>query len=163
MLKPGQRARSSAGRDPRSLAVIRDMQMESSETREYLSLIQTYFDTHTLDDVFAQDEARIQYEEMPRLKGFGGKGRDVISINDPRCTHTDADVDEVKEEYKRLRKELNMLRTVVRSDDRMSQLLTQLESQHEVGGGNGSGEGGDDEPGADEDAGGDEDTDGDEG
>ncbi|GJU40687.1 hypothetical protein Tco_1193644 [Tanacetum coccineum] len=45
---------------------------------------------------------------------------------------------------------------VVRSDDHMSQLLTQLESQHEVGGGSGSGGGGDDEPGADEDANGDE-------
>ncbi|GJX11748.1 hypothetical protein Tco_0201607, partial [Tanacetum coccineum] len=131
---------------------------------EYQSLIQPTSTTpYLLTTSSTQDEARIQYEEMPRLKGFGGKGRDVISINDPRCTHTDADVDEVKEEHKRLRKELNMLRTVVRSDDRMSQLLTQLESQHEVGGGNGSGGGGDDEPGADEDAGGDEDTDGDEG
>nr|GFC69811.1 hypothetical protein [Tanacetum cinerariifolium] len=33
----------------------------------------------------------------------------------------------------------------------MSQLLTQLESHHKVGGGSESGEGGDDEPGADED------------
>ncbi|GKD95089.1 hypothetical protein Tco_1374926, partial [Tanacetum coccineum] len=41
---------------------------------------------------------------------------------------------------------------VVRSDDRMSQLLTQLQSQHEVGSGSGSGGGGDDEPGEDEDA-----------
>ncbi|GKC62800.1 hypothetical protein Tco_1095398 [Tanacetum coccineum] len=31
----------------RSLAVLRDMQMESSKTREYPSLIQTFFDTHT--------------------------------------------------------------------------------------------------------------------
>ncbi|GJZ29913.1 hypothetical protein Tco_0574960, partial [Tanacetum coccineum] len=51
---------------------------------------------------------------------------------------------------------------IVMSDDRMSQLLTQLESQHEVGGGSGSGGGGDDEPGADEDANGNEDADGDE-
>ncbi|GKA79472.1 hypothetical protein Tco_0786068 [Tanacetum coccineum] len=41
---------------------------------------------------------------------------------------------------------------VVRSDDKMSQLLTQLQSQHEVGSGSGSGGGGDDEPGEDEDA-----------
>ncbi|GKB01192.1 hypothetical protein Tco_0829236 [Tanacetum coccineum] len=55
-------------------------------------------------------------------------------------------VDEVKEENKKLRKELNMLMTVVRSDDQMSQLLTQLQSQHEVGSGNRSGGAGDDEP-----------------
>ncbi|GJV38621.1 EF-hand domain pair containing protein [Tanacetum coccineum] len=178
-----------------SLAVIRDMQMESSETREYPSLIQSYFDTHIFDGVFLQDEARIQYEEMLRLRNLGantptsvpytkdqimamvhqgkqqghipgvgrvlvGQGRGIISINEPRCTHTDADVDEVKEENKKLRKKLNMLMTVVKSDDRMSQLLTQLQSQHEVGNGSGSGGGGDDEPGEDEDANEDEDADG---
>ncbi|GKB59716.1 hypothetical protein Tco_0915902, partial [Tanacetum coccineum] len=55
---------------------------------------------------------------------LAGQGRDAISINEPRGT----------------------------IDDRMSQLLTQLE----VGGGSWSGRGMDDEPGADEDAGGDE-------
>ncbi|GKA03300.1 hypothetical protein Tco_0676081 [Tanacetum coccineum] len=82
----------------------------------------------------------------------------IARFLEPRCTHTDADVDEVKEENKRLRKELNMLRKVVKSDDEMSQLLTQLESQHEVGGGSGSGRSEDVEPGADEDAGGDEES-----
>ncbi|GJX78330.1 hypothetical protein Tco_0325141 [Tanacetum coccineum] len=51
---------------------------------------------------------------------------------------------------------------VVRSDDKFSQLLTQLQSQHEVGSGGGSGGGEDDEPCEDEDAGEDEDADGDE-
>ncbi|GKD69846.1 hypothetical protein Tco_1323936 [Tanacetum coccineum] len=51
---------------------------------------------------------------------------------------------------------------LVRSDDKMSQLLMQLQSQHEVGSGSGSGEGKNDEPGDDEDAGEDEDADGDE-
>ncbi|GKB83267.1 hypothetical protein Tco_0950162 [Tanacetum coccineum] len=40
----------------------------------------------------------------------------------------------------------------------MSQLLTQLQSQHEVGSGSGSGGGGDDEPDEDEDADEDEDS-----
>ncbi|GKE42651.1 hypothetical protein Tco_1469935 [Tanacetum coccineum] len=84
--------------------------------------------------------------------------RDAISINEPRGTYTDADVDEVKENNKRLRKELAMLRTVVKSDDQMSQLLTQLELQHEVYGGSGSGRGGDNEPDADEDAKGDDES-----
>ncbi|GJU48588.1 hypothetical protein Tco_1218143 [Tanacetum coccineum] len=51
---------------------------------------------------------------------------------------------------------------VVRSDDRMPQLLTQLQSQHEVDGGSGSGRDEDDEPGTDENAGEDEDAGGDE-
>nr|GEY05761.1 hypothetical protein [Tanacetum cinerariifolium] len=171
--------------------------MESFETQECPSLIQNYFDTHTVDGVFAQDEARVQYEEMIRLRDLGantstgvpytedqimamvrrgkqwghipgvskvlaGQGRDAISINEPRCTHTNADVDEVNEDNKRLRKELAMLRTIIRSDDRMSQLLTQLESEHEIGSDSESGRGGDDEPGTNEDAGRDEDDDGDE-
>ncbi|GJZ46926.1 hypothetical protein Tco_0600758 [Tanacetum coccineum] len=44
-----------------SLDVFRDMQMESSETRDYPSLIQTFFNTHTDGGEFAQDEARVQY------------------------------------------------------------------------------------------------------
>ncbi|GJY89840.1 hypothetical protein Tco_0505036, partial [Tanacetum coccineum] len=40
-----------------------------------------------------------------------------------------------------------------RSDDKFSQMLTQLESQPEIGGGSGSGGCGDDEPGDDEDGG----------
>nr|GEU58570.1 hypothetical protein [Tanacetum cinerariifolium] len=130
----------------RSLAVLQDQQMESSETREYPSLIQTFIDTHTYGGKFVQDEEQVQY------------GRDAISINEPRGMYTDADIDEIKQDSKRLRKELDFLRTVVRSDYRMSQLLTQLESQHEVGGGSENDGGGDDEPGGDEDTGGDEET-----
>ncbi|GJX93636.1 hypothetical protein Tco_0348222 [Tanacetum coccineum] len=47
---------------------------------------------------------------------------------------------------------------VVRSDDKISQLLTQLRPQHEVGSGSGSGGGGDEDAGEDEDADGDEDN-----
>ncbi|GJU85146.1 hypothetical protein Tco_1292692 [Tanacetum coccineum] len=47
--------------------------------------------------------------------------------------------------------------TLFRSDDKFSQMLTQLESQPEYGGGSGSGGCGDDEPGDDEDGGEDED------
>nr|GEV46225.1 hypothetical protein [Tanacetum cinerariifolium] len=55
----------------RTLAFLRDHQMESFETREYPSLIQTFFDTHTDGNAFAQDEARVQYEEMIRLRDLG--------------------------------------------------------------------------------------------
>ncbi|GJV44024.1 hypothetical protein Tco_1428560 [Tanacetum coccineum] len=47
-------------------------------------------------------------------------------------------------------------RKEARSDDKFSQMLNQLESQPEYGGGNGSGRCGDDEPGDDEDGGEDE-------
>ncbi|GKC38681.1 hypothetical protein Tco_1051065 [Tanacetum coccineum] len=121
----------------RSLAVLRDMQMESSKTREYPSLIQTFFDTHTdggdlrmtrrefnIGDDMAEGSRR-QYANGCALhrgpdNSHGLKGQAA--------------------------------RAHSRSEGRISQLLTQLESQHKVDGGSGSGEGGDDEPGADEDA-----------
>nr|GEV08716.1 hypothetical protein [Tanacetum cinerariifolium] len=59
------------------------------------------------------------------------------------------------------KKEINMLMKVVRSDDKFSQLLTQLQSQHEVGSGSESGGGRDDESDNDEDVGEDEDAEGD--
>ncbi|GKD09517.1 hypothetical protein Tco_1189202, partial [Tanacetum coccineum] len=113
--------------------------MESSETREYMSLIQTFFDTHTdggdlrmtrRGDDLAEGSRR-QYADGCTLhrgphNGHGSKGQAAGAYS--RCW----------------------------SEGRMSQLLTQLESQHKVGGGSGSGEGGDDEPSTDEDADGDE-------
>ncbi|GJU13175.1 copia protein [Tanacetum coccineum] len=184
---PMQRARSSAGRDP---AHWLSSEISSSETCEYPSLIQTFFDTHTYGGEFLQDEAR---EEMLRLRDLGantpmgvpytedqimamvrkgkqqgyilGVGRvlaeqgwDAISINEPQGTYTDTDVDELKEEAKRTRRELELLRRVVRCDDRMSQMYTQLDSQHEISGGSESGG----DRGGDEDVGEDEDTDEDE-
>nr|GEU50939.1 hypothetical protein [Tanacetum cinerariifolium] len=74
IIKTGQRARSYAGRDPGSLAVLRDMQaqIESSDTREYPSLIQTYFDTYTVDGVFLRDEDQLLYEKLMRLQHADG-------------------------------------------------------------------------------------------
>ncbi|GJX74594.1 hypothetical protein Tco_0313189, partial [Tanacetum coccineum] len=48
---------------------------------------------------------------------------------------------------------VGFFRDGARSDDKFSQMLTQLESQPEYGGGSGSGGCGDDEPGDDEDGG----------
>ncbi|GJU50631.1 hypothetical protein Tco_1220186 [Tanacetum coccineum] len=109
-----------AGRDP---AVLRDQQIENSVTREYPSLIQTFFDTHTYGGEFAQDEARVQYEEMLRLRDLGA--------------NTPTGVPYTEEQI-------------------MAMMLTELESQPEIGGGSGSGGGGDDVTGGNEDAGGDE-------
>ncbi|GJZ22043.1 hypothetical protein Tco_0559082 [Tanacetum coccineum] len=147
--------------------------MESSTTREYPSLIQTYFDTHTVDGVFLRDEERVLYglgtytddqimaiirqgKQRGHIPGVGrvlaGRGRDVLMSLEPRCTHT-ADVDELKRTNKQLKKQMDMIMKVVRSDDKVTQLLTQLQSQHEVDSGSGSGGGRDDESGDDEDAG----------
>ncbi|GJR99083.1 hypothetical protein Tco_0315592 [Tanacetum coccineum] len=62
----------------RSLAFLQDRHMESSATREYPSMIHTYFDTHTVDGVFLRDEERLQYEEMLRLQGLGTYTDDQI-------------------------------------------------------------------------------------
>ncbi|GJY53027.1 hypothetical protein Tco_0444691 [Tanacetum coccineum] len=113
----------------------------------------------TVDQIMAMDRKGKQREHIHRVgRVLAGKGRNVIFIDKPRGTYTDVDVDELKEEAKRTRRELQLLRTVVRSDDRMSEMLIQLESQHEIGRGSGSGSGGggDDELGEDEDVGGDE-------
>nr|GEU65933.1 hypothetical protein [Tanacetum cinerariifolium] len=57
----------------RSLARLRDQMMESSATREYPSLIHTFFVAHTVGGVFTRDEDRAIYEEMLRLQALGSK------------------------------------------------------------------------------------------
>ncbi|GJZ44807.1 F-box domain containing protein [Tanacetum coccineum] len=134
-----------------SLPSLRDKHMQSSATQEYPSLIQTFFDTHTVGGVFLRDEDRRLYEEMQRLqalgeyiddqimvmvrkgkhrghipsvgRGLAGRGKDVINVPEPRCKHT-SDVDEIKRTNKQLKKQMDMIMKVVGSDDKMSQLLT---------------------------------------
>ncbi|GKC58717.1 RNA-directed DNA polymerase, eukaryota, reverse transcriptase zinc-binding domain protein [Tanacetum coccineum] len=162
-----------------TLATLRDRQMQSSATQEYPSLIQTFFDTHTVGDVFLRDEDRCLYEEMLRLHGLGtytddqimakvrwgkqrrhipdvsrvlaGRGKDVLDVPVPRCNHT-FDVNELKKCNKQLQKQINMITKAMSSDDMYSQLFTQLQSQHESESGSKSGAAGDDESGNDEDA-----------
>nr|GEV78938.1 hypothetical protein [Tanacetum cinerariifolium] len=55
----------------RSLARLRDQMMESSTTRDYPSLIHTFFVTYTVNRVFTRDEDRAIYEEMLRLWALG--------------------------------------------------------------------------------------------
>nr|GFD16220.1 hypothetical protein [Tanacetum cinerariifolium] len=78
----------------------------------------------------------------------------VISLPS-QSTHF-ANIARLKKSVKQLTKQVNMFMRLFRSDDKFSQMLRQLESQHEYGGGSGSGWCGDDEPGDDED--GDEDV-----
>ncbi|GKB98948.1 hypothetical protein Tco_0985085 [Tanacetum coccineum] len=113
--------------------------MESFETHEYPSLISTFFDTHTYEGVFTQDEAQIQYVR--------GDVEAEICLAKEVASGPPGET------------ELDLLRRVVASDDQMSHMLTQLGTQSEINGGSGSGSGGggDDEPGEDEDDDGDDD------
>nr|GEX78224.1 hypothetical protein [Tanacetum cinerariifolium] len=52
-------------------AILTKIGMESSTTREYPSLIQTFFVTHIVNEVFTRDEDRAIYEEMLRLQALG--------------------------------------------------------------------------------------------
>ncbi|GJS32209.1 ankyrin repeat-containing protein [Tanacetum coccineum] len=159
--------------------------MESSATREYPSLIHTFFLTHTVNGVFLNPEDKALYDEMLRLQGLGsntetgvpytedeimaivrggkqrghipGVGRvlprqGTVIPPPPPCTHS-SDVVKLKKREKVLTRQVNMFMKLFRSDDKFSQMLTQLESQPEIGGGSGSGGPGDDEQGHDEDDG----------
>ncbi|GJT94394.1 hypothetical protein Tco_1089912 [Tanacetum coccineum] len=161
------------------------LKMESSATREYPSLIHTFFLTHTVNGVFLNPEDKALYEEMLRLQGLGsntetgvpytedeimaivrgGKqrghipgvgrvlpGQGMVIPPPPPCTHS-SDVVKLKKREKVLTRQVNMFMKLFRSDDKFSQMLTQLESQPEIGGGSGSGGRGDDEQGDDEDDG----------
>ncbi|GJX01024.1 hypothetical protein Tco_0184937 [Tanacetum coccineum] len=52
-----------------------------------------------------------------------GRGKDVLDVPEPRCNHT-SDIDELKRNNKQLKKQMDMIMKVVRSDDKMSKLLT---------------------------------------
>nr|GEY08824.1 hypothetical protein [Tanacetum cinerariifolium] len=69
-----------------------------------------------------------------------------------QSTHS-VDIARLKKSEKWLTKQVNMLMRLFKSDDKFSQMLSQLESQPEYGGGSGSGGCGDDKPGDYEDGG----------
>ncbi|GJT81794.1 hypothetical protein Tco_1056136 [Tanacetum coccineum] len=70
---------------------------------------------------------------------FLPRGMYIDAEIDEMLTSRDKMIDEAKEEAKRTRRELELLRGVVRFDDQMSQLLTQLGSHSEIGRGAGVG------------------------
>nr|GEY49059.1 hypothetical protein [Tanacetum cinerariifolium] len=115
--------------------------MESSATREYPSLIHTFFLTHTVGGVFLNPEDKALY-------GFVGTGHGHSAP--PPCTQY-FDVAKLKKSEKLLTKQVNMFMKLFRGDDKFSQMFMQLESQPEYDGGSGSGGCGDDEPKDDED------------
>ncbi|GKB06509.1 hypothetical protein Tco_0834742 [Tanacetum coccineum] len=117
----------------RSLARLRDHMMDSSSTREYPSLIDTFFVTQTVGGVFVRDEDRALYDEMLRLQRLG--------------SNTETGVPYTEEE----------IMAIVRKGKQrgylpgVGRMLDQFESSPEFWGASGSGRCGDDESGGDED------------
>ncbi|GJV25348.1 hypothetical protein Tco_1378043 [Tanacetum coccineum] len=115
-------------------------EMKSSATREYPSLIHTFFLTHTVNGVFLNPEDKVLYDEMLRLQGLG-------SNTETSVPYTEDEIMAIV----RGGKQWGHIPGVGRSDDKFSHMLSQLESQPEIGGGSESGGCGDDEQGYDED------------
>ncbi|GJW66230.1 hypothetical protein Tco_0120654 [Tanacetum coccineum] len=115
--------------------------METSASREYPSLIHTFFLTHTVGGVFLNPEDKALYGTV---------------IPPPSQSTHSVDIARLKKREKWLTKQVNKFMRLFMSDDKFSRMLNQLESQPEYGGGSGNGGCGDDEPGDDEDSGEDE-------
>ncbi|GJZ78940.1 hypothetical protein Tco_0643777, partial [Tanacetum coccineum] len=169
---PKNHARAAQNKQNRAKSKV----MKSSATREYPSLIHTFFLTHTVNGVFLNPEDKVlyglgsntemgvpytedeimaivrggkQWGHIPGVGRFLPRQRMVIPPSPP-CMHS-SDVAKLKKREKVLTCQVNMFIKLFRSDDKFSHMLSQLESHPEIGGGSGSGGCGDDEQGYDED------------
>ncbi|GJU73854.1 hypothetical protein Tco_1265259 [Tanacetum coccineum] len=106
---------------------------------------------YTEDEIMAIVRGGKQRGHIPDV-GRVLPGQGTVIPPPPPCTHS-SDVVKLKKREKVLTRQVNMFMKLFRSDDKFSQMLTQLESQPEIGGGSGSGGRGDDEQGHDEDDG----------
>ncbi|GKA26013.1 hypothetical protein Tco_0712122 [Tanacetum coccineum] len=104
---------------------------------------------YTEDEIMAIIRGGNQRGHIPGV-GWVLPGQGTVILPPPPCTHS-SDVAKLKKSEKRLTKQVKMFMKLFRSNDKFSQMLTQLESQPEYGGGSGSGGCEDDEPGDDED------------
>nr|GEY33457.1 hypothetical protein [Tanacetum cinerariifolium] len=109
---------------------------------------------YTEDEIMAIVHGGKQRGHIPGV-GRVLPGQGTI-ISPPSQGTYSADITRLKKREKLLTKQVNMFMRLFRSDDKFSQMLTQLKSQPAYGGGSGSGGCGDDEPGDDEDGGEDE-------
>ncbi|GKB07457.1 hypothetical protein Tco_0835741 [Tanacetum coccineum] len=130
---PKNRARAAQNKQNRAKSKV----MESSATREYPSLIHTFFLTHTVNGVFLNPKDKALYDEMLRLQGLGSNTETGVPYTGDKIM---AIVHGGKQ-----RGHIHGVGRLFRSDDKFSQMLTQLESQPEIGGGIRSGGRRDDE------------------
>ncbi|GJV40601.1 hypothetical protein Tco_1419041 [Tanacetum coccineum] len=150
---PKNLARAAQNKQNRAKSKV----MESSATREYPSLIHTFFLTHTVGGEFLNPEDKALYDEMLMLQRLGSNTSTGVPYTEDeiiaivRCDKQQGHIPGIKKSEKRLTKQVKMFMKLFKSDDKFSQMLTQLESQPEYGGGSRSGGCGDDELGDDED------------
>ncbi|GKF35689.1 hypothetical protein Tco_0112447, partial [Tanacetum coccineum] len=130
-------SRSIGMRRLRSGMILRTM--ESSATREYPSLIHTFFLTHTFNGVFLNPEDKALYEEMLRLKGLG-------SNTETGVPYTEDEIMAIVRGGKQRGHIPGVGRVLPRQG-------TVIPPPPQIGGGSGSGGPGDDEQGHDEDDG----------
>ncbi|GKA09741.1 hypothetical protein Tco_0689174 [Tanacetum coccineum] len=95
--------------------------------------------------VFLNPEDKALYDEMLRLHGLGSNTKTGVP-------YTEDEIMAIVSGGKQ-RGHIPGVGRLFRSDDKFYQMLSQLESQPEIGGGSGSGGCGDDEQGDDEDDG----------
>nr|GEY31064.1 hypothetical protein [Tanacetum cinerariifolium] len=114
----------------RKAGVVEKIGMETSATREYPSLIHTFFLTHTIGGVFLNPKDKALYDEMLRLQGLG--------------SNTPTGVPYTEDEIMDIVREASSGGTFMVLDGF-------CQDRPEYGGGSGSGGCGDDEPGDDED------------
>ncbi|GJX56903.1 hypothetical protein Tco_0286800 [Tanacetum coccineum] len=130
---------------PDLFAALRDMHMETSATKEYPSLIHTFFLTHTVGGVFLNPEDKALYvclqhphecalytedESWPYVRrgkqrghipGVGRvlPGQGTVIPPPSQSTHS-ADIARLKKREKKLTKQVNMFMRLFRSDDKFS-------------------------------------------
>nr|GEU90263.1 hypothetical protein [Tanacetum cinerariifolium] len=117
--------------------------------------------TKQLDSAKGKDTYYMQKDEMLRLQGLGSNTPTGVPYTEDEIMAIVRGGKQLglKKREKLLTKQVTIFMRLFRSDDKFSQMLTQLESQPEYGGGNESGGCEDDETGDDEDDGEDEEED----
>ncbi|GJT50242.1 hypothetical protein Tco_0976399 [Tanacetum coccineum] len=145
----------------RSIAALRDMHMESSTTREYPSLIHTFFLTHTVNDVFLNPEDKALYDEMLRLQGLGSNTETGVPYTEDEImaiVHGGKQRGHIPDVGKVLPRQGTVIPPpppCTHGSDvvKLKKRKNVLTRQPEIGGGSGSGGREDDEQGDDEDDG----------
>ncbi|GKD15604.1 hypothetical protein Tco_1200011 [Tanacetum coccineum] len=110
-------------------------EMESSATRDYPSLIHTFFLTHTVNGVFLNPEDKALYEDA-EAQGLGSNtNTDMCTVHStsPPCNALLL-MSLSSKERNVLTRQGEPFHESIRSDDKLPQMLTQLESQPEIGG-----------------------------
>ncbi|GKA54325.1 hypothetical protein Tco_0753274 [Tanacetum coccineum] len=142
---PRNQARAAQNRQHRAKGTV----MKSSATREYPSLIHTFFVTHTVGWVFTRDGDQAIYGLGSNTPSGVTYTEEVINVL-ARKRKQRGHLLGVGRVLSRWATDVNLMMKLFRSDDKFSQMLTQYESSPEFGNAIGSSGCGDDEMADDE-------------